>query len=268
MDEKKPLVSVIMPAYNAGRFISQAIDSVLNQSYDNWELLIVNDGSSDNTAEVVKRYSDKRIQLREQENKGVSSARNSGLRQMTGSFYCFLDADDVLPPDSLAQRLNAFTDPVDYVDGIVRIFDHSMSNVLRIYSPSFRGRPLQELVRLKSNCFFGPSWMIRKKEPLIFFNETLTHGEDLLYYIELARHGGEYSFVKNDIYHYRSHVTSAMNNLDDLGKGYRKIFSIIKGWSDVSANAKVIYQLKMRKFMFLAYCARKQYGKAVSSLLS
>jgi teichuronic acid biosynthesis glycosyltransferase TuaG len=268
MDETKPLVSVIMPAYNAGRFISQAIDSVLNQSYHNWELLIVNDGSSDNTTEIVKRYSDKRIQFREQKNRGVSSARNSGLRQMTGSFYCFLDADDVLPPDSLSQRLTAFTDTVYYVDGTVRIFDHSMSNVLRIYSPSFRGGPLEELIRLKSNCFFGPSWMIRKKEPLIFFDETLTHGEDLFYYIELARRGGEYSFVKNDIYHYRSHGTSAMNNLDELGKGYRKIFNIIKGWPDVGASAKITYQLKMRKFMFLAYYARKQYGKAVRSLLS
>lgn len=93
-----PLVSIIMPAYNAERFIRESIESVINQTYKNWELLVINDFSNDLTKVIVEEHckKDKRIKLLEQEkNKGVAKARNRGIKESKGKYVAFLDSDDL-----------------------------------------------------------------------------------------------------------------------------------------------------------------------------
>lgn len=104
--EKTPLVSIIMPAYNVAAFIAQAIESVLAQTYDNWELLITDDGSTDETAEVIARYDDPRVRCFRTENRGPSAARNTALQHARGDFIAFLDADDVWFPEKLAVQVD------------------------------------------------------------------------------------------------------------------------------------------------------------------
>jgi len=91
----KPSVSIIMPAYNAAKTISDSIQSVLNQTYTDWELIIINDGSSDSTSSIVGAYPDPRIILLEQQNSGVAEARNNGIRHARGNMIAFLDSDDL-----------------------------------------------------------------------------------------------------------------------------------------------------------------------------
>ena len=89
------LVSIIMPTYNCGRFIAESIDSVLAQTYTAWELLIVDDCSTDNTAEIVAAYNDPRIHyLRNEQNWGAALTRNRALREAKGRYIAFLDSDD------------------------------------------------------------------------------------------------------------------------------------------------------------------------------
>lgn len=95
------LVSVIMPVYNGERFIAQAIDSVLTQTYPQWELIVVNDGSTDGTADILARYTDPRIRCTYQENQGLAITRNTGIRVATGEYLAFLDADDEWEPQFL-----------------------------------------------------------------------------------------------------------------------------------------------------------------------
>ncbi|MFH0731641.1 MAG: glycosyltransferase [Candidatus Omnitrophota bacterium] len=94
------LVSVIIPTYNNASFISEAVDSVLAQTYTDYEIVVIDDGSTDNTKEILSKYNNK-IRYFYQENKGVSSARNLGIRQATGEYIAFLDADDLMLPDRL-----------------------------------------------------------------------------------------------------------------------------------------------------------------------
>src|SRR5262245_43093607 len=96
------LVSIITPVYNTEKFLAGCITSVLQQTHTNWELLIIDDGSVDGSANVVKQFNDPRIHYFHQENQGVSAARNAALRRMKGDFFCFLDGDDVMPPHSIA----------------------------------------------------------------------------------------------------------------------------------------------------------------------
>ncbi|MBD5359292.1 MAG: glycosyltransferase family 2 protein [Bacteroides sp.] len=105
-------VSIITPAYNASRFISQTIDSVIKQSHPEWEILIVDDGSKDNTAEIIAEYSakDPRVKLIKQENGGSAAARNNALRNASGKYVCFLDADDLWDPNFLESQIKFMTD--------------------------------------------------------------------------------------------------------------------------------------------------------------
>ena len=106
---QKILVSIIIPAYNAAKYIAETILSVQQQSYSNWELIIINDGSTDNTASIAKEFvdKDKRISYYYQKNAGVSSARNAGMEKANGDFFAFLDADDLWLPHNLEIKIQA-----------------------------------------------------------------------------------------------------------------------------------------------------------------
>jgi glycosyltransferase involved in cell wall biosynthesis len=108
----RPLVSVVIPAYNAEQFITQTLKSVLAQSYKNLEILVVNDGSTDRTAALVKRLArqDSRIQLLNQVNAGVAAARNLAIQQANGTFVALIDADDLWHADQIAKQVNCFLD--------------------------------------------------------------------------------------------------------------------------------------------------------------
>lgn len=105
------LVSVIMPSWNTGRFIAQSIESVINQTYENWELIIVDDCSTDNTEEVVKGFNDSRIKyFKNEKNSGAALTRNRALRQAQGEWIAFLDSDDLWAPEKLEKMLRFMTE--------------------------------------------------------------------------------------------------------------------------------------------------------------
>lgn len=108
------LVSVIMPSYNTAEYIAHSIDSVIAQTYQNWELLIVDDCSEDNTDEIVSKITDKRIRYFKNDcNSGAAVSRNRALREANGRWIAFLDSDDLWLPDKLEKQI-AFMDTNDY----------------------------------------------------------------------------------------------------------------------------------------------------------
>lgn len=111
----KPFFSIIIPTYNRGHFISTAINSVINQSHNNWELLIIDDGSTDNTQELISDYTDERIIYIKQKNKERSAARNHGIRLAKGKWVCFLDSDDYYENNHLSNFKNFIDKNNDFV---------------------------------------------------------------------------------------------------------------------------------------------------------
>ncbi|MBQ0062672.1 MAG: glycosyltransferase family 2 protein [Prevotella sp.] len=99
------LVSIVTPAYNSSLYIAKSINSVLAQTYANWEMLIVDDGSTDNTLEIVRSYEDKRIKIFNNTHQGAAEARNLALRQATGKYVAFLDSDDLWLPEKLEKQV-------------------------------------------------------------------------------------------------------------------------------------------------------------------
>jgi glycosyltransferase involved in cell wall biosynthesis len=260
-----------MPVYNASAYIEESIASVLSQSFPDFELLIIDDGSTDDSPVKISQFNDPRIYFFQQKNEGVSSARNVGLMKMQGDFFCFLDADDVLPKNSIKDRFEKLiqNSEIEFVDGKVEIFDASLEKKIQTYTPQFKGNPLSHLFSLSEKCFFGQTWMIRRKKGVVYkFNEMLSHGEDLLFYMEQSRRGGLYDYVVTPILFYRKHETSAMRKTDRLLEGYKKLYSILKLWPEFTSKHKFIFLLKLRKVMMLEYVHQKKYKSAFLVLFS
>lgn len=260
------MVTIITPVFNAEKYLNHCIQSVLDQTHSDWELIIVNDGSVDLSKDIILSYSDPRIRYFEQSNSGVSVARNVGLRNMKGNFFCFLDADDALPPESLSSRMKVFDEnpSIDFLDGIVLKMNSSMSSENWEKKPQYQGAPLHDLVRLTGKSFIALSWIIKRKENHDYrFKEGLSHGEDLLFFMELARFGGRYSFVNIPVLYYRDTESSAMKNIDLLERGYRSIEREIDNWPELSLMDLIIYKYRWRKFMALDYLKRGKIRKTV-----
>lgn len=260
-----PLVSIIMPVYNAEEYLALAVNSVIRQSYSHWELLIVNDGSTDASEKIILEFSDVRIIYLFQENKGVGAARNLGLQLMKGNYFCFLDSDDLLTENSLSNRIQLFEkdNSIDFVDGTVELFDDKTKAIINQFTPSFRGNPLDELTHLSDKCFFGITWMIRRRRGRIYqFKEGITHCEDLLFYIKISQ-TGMYDFVDSTIYKCRIGNHSAMSNLKNLEDGYFMLLEEIKKMKIDSYNP----MKKVKSIMFKSYLSKFRIFKAIKVLM-
>lgn len=120
----RPDVSVIIPAYNAAHWLQDAVESVQAQTFRDWELIIVNDGSTDNTLEVARDFAAPRTRVIDQANAGVSAARNAGLAAAQGTYICFMDADDAMLPNNLEVKIAVLKkEQVDWVFGDLAVCD-------------------------------------------------------------------------------------------------------------------------------------------------
>lgn len=106
MPKESPTVSVIIPTYNRAQFLGETIQSVLDQTYTDYEIIIVDDGSTDNTRDVIAQFDTPKLRYIYQENQGVSAARNNGIQQARGEYIAFLDSDDVFLPQRLEKCIN------------------------------------------------------------------------------------------------------------------------------------------------------------------
>lgn len=263
-------VSIITPAYNAGPWIGQAIKSVLEQSHTDWELIIINDGSTDDTAQVVGGFEDPRITVLHQDNAGVSAARNAGLDHATGDYLTFLDADDLLPAESLALRV-AFLQAnpqVDIVDGAVSFCTDDLSRELRLYQPRPQIGPFFEpLARLDGSVFAGVIYMLRRAAlGNLRFQTGLSHAEDLLFYLHFAKDGALYGSVPEVTTRVRVVTGSAMSDLDGLGRGYRAVLGALSG--PLAAKPPILAEAKRRvaRIMVLSWLRRYAPHRALFSL--
>ena len=148
---KPPLVSIIVPCYNYGHLLNETLNNILEQSYENWECIIVDDGSTDNTSNVAKEFVNNNKQFRYvfQKNAGLSAARNTGLQHSKGSFIQLLDADDFIESNKLHSQVNVFIEEPtsDIVYSEVRYFS-SEQQTLRRFS-------MNENVSSRKNEFKG-----------------------------------------------------------------------------------------------------------------
>ena len=214
----QPLVSVIMPAYNAERYIAESIQSVLDQSYGNWELVVVDDGSTDKTAETVQRFAarDSRVNYIFQENSGQGKARNTGIESSSGALIAFLDADDLWLPEKLERQVQSLIDTkadVVYSD-ITIIYEGDIDLGLTEFPTATgetEGIRMFDLLLIENRIPVA-SVILRKE---IFnvagpFEESRTYQgcEDYDLWLKLAAHGALFYGMPEKLVKYRRHSTA------------------------------------------------------------
>ena len=185
-----PRISVIIPAYNAEETLPETIESVRKQTFTDFEIIVINDGSTDSTAELVAAIPDERIRLFSDENGGLATARNRGLRRSRGHLITFLDADDLWTPDKLEAQYQALQD--DPIAGAVYSWTLVMDDATGRLNPgiaaSFSGDVYEQLYR-GNFIASGSNLMLRRSvfEATGFFSLRAKGVEDWEYWLRIAR---------------------------------------------------------------------------------
>jgi glycosyltransferase involved in cell wall biosynthesis len=211
IDKHSPVVSVIIPTYNRARFVGQAIQSVLDQTFQDFELIVVDDGSTDNTRTVVEEFTDPRIRYIHQENMGISGTRNTGIRNARARYIAFLDSDDIWLPRLLESQvaiLNSNPD-LDWVYARARAI--SANGVPRGgilgEAPRYPGEPFRSI--LYQDFVGTPITVVVRKRCLDragLFDETFHTSVDWELWLRMSREC-RFQFVDKILACLRSHST-------------------------------------------------------------
>lgn len=203
--QHKYTVSVLMPAYNAEKYIREAIDSVLKQTFSDFEFIIIDDGSADRTIDLVLEYTDERIKLiRNHENKGLIYTLNKGIELSQGKYIARMDADDI----SLPERFQKQVEYMDLHDNIAALSCSFLflGTPYEIHFPTDHERIRIKL--LENTALLHPGVMLRKSmfvKENISYNNNYKHAEDYYLWVDLALKGAELGNLDDVLVHYRQH---------------------------------------------------------------
>lgn len=251
-------VSIIIPAYNAELYIQEAIESVLSQTFKDIELIVVDDSSIDRTAEIVKGFGSKLKYLRHSENKGLSSARNSGFRQAQGEYIAFLDADDVWLPTKTEEQVKLLENDKELalVYSNCYLINEEGLHIGKLFDSikPYSGFVFRKLIL--DNFIPTSSVIIRKKilDELGGFNERLVVSQDFDLLLRIAEHY-KIDFTNFPLLKYRVHPNS-------LGTIHRRLMfeeaiSITKFYKDKigTMDKRLILRLNKAIAKYLFYIA-------------
>ncbi len=231
LEPRNPLVSIIIPTYNYAAYLPTALKSCLSQSYNRLEIIVVDDGSTDGTKEVIAAFGDNRIVYLFQDHNGVSSARNAGLQRASGSFIAFLDADDYLTTDSVETRSQ----------GLSRARGHRFRGYRYIRGPhrqrrapmgwrpekDYRFRRSVRASPVKAPPFCDLLVLLKDRVAKLFrFPAHLSNGEDLVYFSKVF-FGKRGCFLPTPTAVTRSHPDSLRHRVDEIRKQGRALVDTI-----------------------------------------
>jgi glycosyltransferase involved in cell wall biosynthesis len=255
--------SIIIPVYNASRFIIDCLKSVDNQTIRNFEVIIINDGSTDNSLDLIENYKNTRssvipIKVISTSNKGVSAARNIGLANSNGEFISFVDADDILA-DNYLELLTynlisnnaslVFCKEVNfkYNEQINNINSHKLKKETFIYKNTLTWLKLFLFRKIKPGIW---SFIIDKKiltSNNLTFREGLHYSEDIQFIYYLLHYSPKTLLINHYLYYYRVHNHSAMSKFNN------KRFSIIDTYNELDNFFKINNKLFYKYFHFFAH---------------
>ena len=257
---KAALLSVIIPVYNVEPYLEQCLDSVVNQTYKNLEIICINDGSTDNSLKILEKYQkkDERIKLINQKNKGLSEARNAGLDVATGEYIAFVDSDDYLELNAYEEAMKVMLADrsVDLVEFNVRSFTNENSQIL-VRNVEYVNQ--QQVLNFKLKKHAGYVWNKIYKHSIINkqrvrFIPNLIH-EDTFFSIAYIISCNQKYFLDKKLYNYRKRHNSILGY--QRVSGGNKKFDLYKNLDALIAYAKCnnLYDQK-KEYIFNEYVDR------------
>ena len=220
-----PLISVIIPIYNNEKYLPQCLESVLNQTYKNLEIICVNDGSTDNSTKTLEKFSDSRIKIINQENKGLATARNTGLKNSTGEYVYFLDSDDWIDKKLIEITLGAIQNnnaDIAMFDAY-NVYDNSFVKVKRV--SNFINPEKTKVISYEENnairdlqCtawskLYHKDFLIKNN---LYFPDGMRFGEDVPFWFSLLFKNPKIVFINDFLYFYRKRSSSITAKTSDI----------------------------------------------------
>ncbi|TAF09347.1 MAG: glycosyltransferase family 2 protein [Nostocales cyanobacterium] len=261
MTNINPIVSVIIPAYNAAQFLPATIASVQQQTCSDWELLIINDGSTDDTVAVISQYqeTDYKIHLIDQLNQGVSTARNLGIEKSKGQIIAFLDADDQWLPDKLQQHLKHFQSNPRLGVSFAQVEILTQTGEPTGQVSSSRLNNLKPEYLLSENPTTTTSnWVVRKE---VFaqvggFSPDMSYSEDLEWLLRVICTGDwEIAGINQVLTRYRTSSAGLSSNLYRMETGWNQLVEKAK----IYAPQLVKNHFALAQALHLRYLARRAF---------
>jgi glycosyltransferase involved in cell wall biosynthesis len=240
-------VSVVIPTLNYGEFIGDAIESVLSQTHKAFEVIVVDDGSYDDTERVVRSYG-QNVKYLHQKNAGVSSARNRGIAESRGDFVAFLDADDFWLPEKIEKQVRKITE--DNRTGLVHCgineFDDSTGETLQLHLNGKEGFLAQDLALFKQPVIIGPGSTVMVAREVFndvgAFDTRLKHAEDWEFCFRVSMKY-RIGFVPEILVNYRNHGINATKNVAEMER------SALIAWNNVfDTEDETIAKLRRQSF--------------------
>ena len=269
MPEKNPTVSVIIPTYNRAHLVGRAIQSVLNQTYQDFEVIVVDDGSTDNTEEIIKEFQkkDERIKyIKHEKNKGGSAARNTGIKAARGAYIAFLDSDDEWLPEKLKKQMKFFKNASPEIGVVYTGFiykDELGGGTSKQHIPKKRGWIFEDI--LAGNCVGTTSTVIVKRkcfEKAGLFDENLPSCQDWDMWIRLAKEC-QFDFIEDVLVKYYTHKTRISTDLEATIKGRAIILN--KFYTEFVSRRKTYSQYRFT--MGNLYCHARNIKKGQEEFL-
>ena len=237
-------VTIILPVYNRAVIVSRAIKSVLNQSYDNFELIVIDDGSTDNIDEVISEFEDTRILYRKLvQNGGVSNARNYGLKFSSGEAICFLDSDDEFNPDYLQKMCNKMQKVGAVVVACTARYSESTNYPTKMQLSSYHDAKDKYAYLLGGNIFPLPCLFFhRGVKDQLYFDPSYAAYEDYAMLLDLLSSSNEIILLKEEL-------VNVYDSDDGVNKNYDSIFRTLDSLQ--KKHAKKLQKDRLTHYEFL-----------------
>ena len=201
---ERALVSVIIPAYNAEAYIERALKSISNQTYNNIEIIVVDDGSTDDTARIVKSFTDSRIRYLYQENQWLGAARNTGIKISKGEYICFLDVDDFYLPHKTEKQVRFLEENAQYDIVYCPAFHFYSDNLSQLIRKKAKVYPCGNIFDdlLKCSMINPNTPMLRRTiidSGIIFWDGKEKYPEDWDFFLRIAREGFRFGIINEEL---------------------------------------------------------------------
>ncbi len=231
-----PMISVIMPVYNAQKYIGQAIESVLDQTFEDFELILVDDGGNDDSVAIAKGYTDQRIKMyHNRGNMGIAYSRNLAIRKSRGKYIAIMDDDDISMPDRFKQQVDfmEYNPKIDVAGGQSSMIDENDKVISgpQIMQENYK---MNKVMFLFYNSFHNSETMIRKSlldKYKIHYYDHLLGMEDFRFWIDCALHG-RISNINEEVLHYRVTKSNETGRVrKEQAEERRRLFGSLRRYS-------------------------------------
>lgn len=248
-------ISIILPIYNAEQYLAKTITCVLDQTYKDFELILVDDGSKDNSSKIYTEFAshDSRIKIISQINKGVSSARNTGLKFITGEWVCFLDSDDEITTTWLESYINAIETDIDIIVQGAQIIENNKTSIYKLKDQTYTRNEFAHFIKLwqYKEKNIGSAWSKMFKSSIIkknniTFKENIHNYEDWIFLTSVLIYAQKVKTISANNYIY-NHNNSNLT---------RKYWNASQRITILEARYEAAFQLKsISKECFFIYIA-------------